>query len=70
MLPGEITRATDEGLIVCWQTPSYQVIKGELESGYFIRSLVTGHCIRLFKSNGKSLNGAESDFFIRGAAQL
>jgi hypothetical protein len=70
MLPAEIARATDEGLTVCWQSPSYQVIKGELGSGYFIRSLVTGHCIRLFKSDGKSLNGAESDFFIRGTVEL
>jgi len=64
MSPAEIARAVDEGLRVYWQSPSYEVVKGSLGSGYFIRSQVTGHCIRLLQSDGVTLNGKASDFYI------
>lgn len=64
MRPAEIIRAVDEGLKVHWQCPSYEVIRGSMGSGYFIRSLATGHCIKLLQSDGKTLNGDAADFYI------
>lgn len=64
MTPAEIARAVDEGMRVCWQSPSYEVIKGSLETGYYIRSRVTGHCIKLIQPDGVTLNGKSSDFYI------
>lgn len=68
MLPSEITRAVDEGLRVHWQCPSYEVIRGSKQSGYFIRSVVTGHCIRLLRSDGVTLNGKAEDFYVDPAS--
>lgn len=64
MRPAEIIRAVDEGQKVCWQGPSYEVIRGSMDTGYFIRSVATGHCIKLLQADGKTLNGAESEFYI------
>ena len=60
----EIIRAVDEGLQVYWQSPSYEVIRGSMGSDYLIHSLATGHCIKLLQSDGKTLNGANDDFYI------
>ncbi len=64
MRAAEIIRAVEEGFQVHWQCPSYEVIRGAIGSDYFIRSLATGHCIKLLQSDGKTLNGAEADFYI------
>jgi hypothetical protein len=62
-----IMRALDEGLRVFWVDRSYEVIKGRRPGDYFIKSSVTGHCISLAHSDGNTLNGKESEFFIDGA---
>lgn len=64
MTPAEIRRAVDEGLTVCWMNQSYEVIRGSRGDSYFIRCRSTGHCIGLTHSDGVTLNGAESEFFI------
>jgi hypothetical protein len=60
----EIKRAVDEGLHVFWIDQSYEVIKGKRLDDYYIKSLATGHCIRLTHSDGITLNGKKSDFYI------
>jgi hypothetical protein len=60
----EIRRALDEGLRVFWGDRSYEVIRGKRSGDCFIRSAVTGHCICLTRSDGVTLNGQESDFFV------
>jgi hypothetical protein len=64
MLLSEIMNAVDNSKRVYWQCSSYEVIRGGSDSGYFIRSLSTGHCIRLVQSDGKTLNGDEADFYV------
>jgi hypothetical protein len=64
MKAAEIKRALDEGFQVFWIDHSYEVIKGNRSGDYFIRSAVTSHCIGLTHSDGATLNGQESDFFI------
>lgn len=60
----EIVRAVENGLRVYWQNPSYEVIRGHIDAEYYIKSLATGHSIRLLQADGKTLNGDESEFHI------
>jgi hypothetical protein len=64
MKTAEIVHAIDNGSKVYWQCPSYEVIRGAVDSEYYIKSLATGHCIKLLQSDGVTLNGSESDFHI------
>lgn len=64
MKAADIRRALDEGLRVYWVDHSYEVIRGKPSGDYFIRSVGTGHCIGLTHSDGITLNGKESEFFI------
>ncbi len=63
----EIKRAVDEGFRVFLVDRSYEVIRGRASDDYFIRSAITGHCIKLTHSDGVTLNCNESDFVIEEA---
>jgi hypothetical protein len=62
----QIEAALSEGLLVCWQSPSHEVIRGENDCVLYIRSRATSHCIRLLRSDNVTMNGAEDDFFVCG----
>ena len=60
----EIKRAVDEGLAVFWASPAYEVVCGDDRDKYFICCVNTGHCISLTHSDGVTLNGKESEFYV------
>lgn len=62
----QIEAALSEGLLVCWQTPSYEVIRGAKDGKLYIRSRATSHCIRLLGADNVTMNGAEDDFYVFG----
>lgn len=57
----EIKQAVDNGKTVCWENPTYKVIKSN--DDYFIKHH-SGHIIGLTWSDDITLNGKEEDFFI------
>ncbi len=61
----EIVKALHDGANVYWQAESYPVISDAAGINFYIKSLATGHCIRLFQSDGQTLNGNEDDFFVK-----
>lgn len=65
----EIRRAVDEGLIVCWTSVDYRVLKNPGTDSYFINCKPTGHTIGLTWADGKTLNGKEDEFFIIDTAE-
>ena len=69
MKPKEIVKGLQAGMNVYWQTESYPVISDPAGINFYIKSLATGHCIRLFQSDGQTLNGNEEDFFVKGALE-
>lgn len=58
----EIKRAVADGLTVCWCGKNYQVVRDALGE-YLIRCTNNGDSISLTWMDGKTLNGAESEFF-------
>jgi hypothetical protein len=61
----EILKALQDGKNVYWQAESYPVISDQAGINFYIKSLATGHCIKLLQSDGQTLNGTEDDFFVK-----
>ncbi len=59
----EIKRAVADGLTVCWCSKNYRVIRDSI-SEYLIRCENNGDCIALTWTDGETLNGRESEFFV------
>lgn len=59
----EIKQAISEGKKVYWSNTSYEVIKSN--DDYLIKCNNNNHCIGLTWEDGTTLNGKESDFFIK-----
>ena len=60
----EIKKAIEQGYSVKWSNDSYKVIKDNIGQ-YLIIYEPNGHAIGLFWADGKTLNGAEKDFYIK-----
>jgi len=60
----EIKKAVNEGKTVCWANDGYQVIKGKYS--WVIEWTNNGNCIGLTHTDGKTLNGKEEEFYIKG----
>jgi len=60
----QIKDALNDGLTVCWSHDGYQVVKDSLNQ-YLIKCLHNGHCIGLTHQDGLTMNGKESQFFIK-----
>jgi hypothetical protein len=63
MTAKEIREAVDQGKTVLWLSERYVVIKNG--SDYLIKCLLNNHCIGLTWADGTTLNGDESEFFIK-----
>jgi hypothetical protein len=61
----EIKQAIANGQTVCWSNIGYQVIKDSKEN-YLIKHH-SGNCIGLTWQDNTTLNGKESDFFIKNS---
>jgi len=59
----EIKTAVDAGKSVHWTHEGYDVMKGK-KGGYFIRCSSNAHSIGLTWTDGVTLNGEESEFFL------
>ena len=59
----EIKTALQEGKEVFWSTENYKVIK-DTKDQYLIKHS-GGHCIGLTWMDGTTLNGKESQFFVK-----
>lgn len=59
----EIKNAIANGDTVHWSNSAYAVNKAA-NGGYLIKCTLNGHCIGLTWSDGVTLNGHESDFYI------
>lgn len=59
----EIQVAVSSGLVVCWKSPEYQVVRSEVDGRFFIKCLPNGHCIGLTWADGVTLNGNPDDFY-------
>ena len=59
----EIKDAVERGEKVCWSSTAYDVIKSNGE--WVISCNLNNHCIGLTWTDGTTLNGKESDFFIK-----
>ncbi len=60
----EIKAAVESGRRVCWANTGYSVIKDGL--GQWLIKHQDGSCIGLTWSDGETLNGEISSFFIQG----
>lgn len=60
----EIIENVNNGVNVFWKTFNYKVVKNLKNNEYFIKC-DNGHCIGLTMSDNVTLNGNESDFFIK-----
>lgn len=60
----QIKDALNDGLTVCWSHDGYQVVKDSFNQ-YLIKCLNNGHCIGLTHQDGLTMNGKESQFFIK-----
>ena len=65
----EIKTAVDEGKIVCWKNPMYQVRKyGKVAPQscvhYYVVCTANGDCTGLTWQDGVTMEYAEKDFFI------
>lgn len=61
----EIKQAIADGKKVYWSNESYEVIKDKIGQ-YLIYRRLNEYCIGLTWRDGTTLNGKESDFFVRG----
>ena len=64
----EIKQAIEDGKIVCWSHTGYEVKKVKYASGgidYMIVCLSNEHAIGLTWRDEVTMNGKESDFFIK-----
>ena len=59
----EIKNAVDEGKVVLYNNPAYQVIKDN-NGEYLIECTLNGNCIGLTNKKGDTLNGDKTRFFI------
>lgn len=59
----QIKGAIELGLSVKWANDGYDVIQDSLGQ-YLIKYWPNGHCFGLTHSNGVTLNGAESQFYV------
>jgi hypothetical protein len=64
MTATEIKTAVDAGKVVNWSSLAYQVIKDK-NGEYLIKCSLNNHCIGLTWRDGQTLNGKESDFFVK-----
>lgn len=64
----EIKSAVLAGKTVHWKNGAYRVIfdptRGSVIAGFLIECVLNGDCIGLTWTNGVTMNGEESDFFI------
>ena len=60
----EIKQALIQGKKVCWSNDGYEVIGSE-QKGYLIQFIPNGHCIGLTWADGVTLNGKESEFYVK-----
>jgi hypothetical protein len=64
----EIKAAVLAGKTVHWKNGAYRVIfdptRGSVVAGFLIECVLNGDCIGLTWTNGVTMNGEESDFFI------
>ena len=60
----EIKTAVDEGKTVCWYKDNYIVIDGK-KAGYLIKCTYNDYCIGLTWADGSTMNGKESEFYIK-----
>ena len=60
----EIKTAIEYGKRVFWSKDSYEVIKDSIPQ-FLIKCHINGHCIGLTHSDGITLNGKESEFYIK-----
>lgn len=61
----EIKEAVESGKTVCWSNPGYRVVKDNLGQ-WFIHCTMNDHYIGLTHMDGKTMNGAEEDFYLGG----
>lgn len=59
----EIKEAVNKGLIVCWSSNIYNVIK-DSKNQYLIKCTINSSCIGLTWADGTTLNGDEKEFYI------
>ena len=60
----EIKNAVQRGETVCWSNTGYEVLYIFKNDSYVIKHH-SGNMIGLTWQNGKTMNGEESDFYIR-----
>ena len=64
----EIKEAVLAGKAVHWKNGSYRGIfdptRGSVVAGFLIECVLNGDCIGLTWTNGVTMNGEESDFFV------
>jgi hypothetical protein len=60
----QIKARVDGGKIVHWANEAYQVI-GDYHNGYVIQCIDNRSCIGLTWTDGKTLNGAETEFYLK-----
>jgi hypothetical protein len=63
MTAKEIREAVDQGKTVLWLSEGYVVIKSK--NDYLIKCVSNNHCIGLTWADDTTLNGDESEFFIK-----
>jgi len=59
----EIKEAVDSGLTVHWQNAAYKVVKDS--KGQYLIECINGSYIGLTYKDGLTLNGDQSEFFIK-----
>ncbi len=59
----DIKNAVDEGIIVCWKSDGYRVVKQQ-NGEYNIVCQHNGHTIGLTWTDEQTMNGKEEDFFM------
>lgn len=61
----QIKQAIEDGKTVCWSSENYEVIKDSVPQ-YLIHSKFNNSYIGLVGLDGVTMNGKESEFFIKG----
>ena len=61
----EIKKAVDNGKVVCQGQDNYVVVKNEYTGEYLIKCTTNDYAIGLTWKDGKTMNGKESEFYIK-----
>ena len=65
----EIKQAIEDGNLVCWSHEGYDVLKND-KGWYYVKCNSNNHIIGLTWRDGVTMNGKESEFFIKREATI